>query len=52
MTFVYFHKYRRDEPTSCPVCWLGGGFHETSIHAAHQVPRELIKETGWHKQKD
>jgi hypothetical protein len=35
----------------CPTCWLLDGFHDKDAHVAYQVPRELLKESGWHKQK-
>jgi hypothetical protein len=35
----------------CPTCHLTGGFHDTDNktgkHAQHQVPREVLKESGW-----
>lgn len=38
----------------CPICGLEGGFHDSddknSKHAEHQVPRELLKESGWAKE--
>jgi hypothetical protein len=39
---------------SCPICGLGGGFHDSdekeSKHREHEVPRELLKEPGWAKE--
>ena len=39
-------------PRPCPVCHQSGGFHDRDVHDEHQVPRELLKEAGWHKKKD
>lgn len=51
MTFVYFHKYNRLEPAPCPICELPGGFHDSTVHSAKRdIPRELLKETGWQKE--
>lgn len=36
-----------DQPTPCPVCAAPGGFHDKDKHSEHEVPRELIKESGW-----
>jgi len=33
----------------CPICGLEGGFHLSEVHAQHEVPREVLKEPGWHK---
>lgn len=39
--------------TPCWICGLEGGFHDTDNkagkHVQHEVPREVLKETGWHK---
>jgi hypothetical protein len=39
-------------PSLCPVCLLPGGFHDPLEHVAHAVPRELVKQTGWHKKEE
>lgn len=36
----------------CPVCGLAGGFHDTAKHNEHEVPRHLLLEPGWHKEKE
>lgn len=40
----------------CPVCGMGGGFHDHASkegkHAQHEVPRELLLEPGWYKVKE
>lgn len=33
----------------CPVCGQTGGFHNRDKHDEHEVPRELLLESGWHK---
>ena len=40
--------------TCCPVCGEKGGFHLEAAHseARSRIPRELIKEKGWHERKD
>lgn len=35
-----------DEPTPCPVCRQPGGFHDSTIHNAHEVPRRLTWKPG------
>jgi hypothetical protein len=39
-------------PRPCPVCTLTGGFHDRDAHAEHEVPRDLLKKTGWQKEND
>lgn len=34
---------------ACPVCELGGGFHDKDIHNQHEVPRDLVLAKDWHK---
>jgi len=35
---------------ACPVCGLTDGFHDDTTHTIKRdVPRELIKENGWHR---
>lgn len=34
----------------CPVCRQPGGFHLAAVHDQHEVPRELLKESGWAKE--
>lgn len=34
----------------CPVCGLPHGFHDESKHAEHEIPRHLLKESGWAKE--
>lgn len=34
----------------CPVCGLPNGFHDEKKHAEHEIPRHLLKESGWAKE--
>ena len=40
-----------DEMSGCPVCGEVAGFHDEAKHKDHQVPAELLLESGWYKEE-